>query len=247
MDLKNITIILVQPLNPGNIGSVSRAMRNTGLDRLRLIQPCDFRGDETRKMAVGDMSILTKARVCENLRDALKGVHLAVATTRRSRRRFSGFLSPRELAAQLAALPARSKAAIVFGPEDKGLSNSDIALCQRVSTIPAHGRFPSYNLAQAVMIYAYEIFCAFQDTVHARRLPGAGRRGDLATVRELEGMYGHWEQVLGLIKFFNRGRPQTLMESIRGFMGRSALSSRDIRILRGMFAAIELKFRAGKP
>lgn len=232
MKLSNVSIVLVRPKNPGNIGAVARAMKNTGLRKLILIDPCDFKTPEVEKMAVGDFSILGKVRIYKGLKEALKPFLWAVATTRRARRRFKPLLSPKEVAQKVAFMKNHARIALVFGPEDMGLENAEIALCQNVSTIPAHQALPSLNLAQAVMIYAYEIYCA-----SLRRSKACV--GDLASVRELEGMYEHFEKVLRKIKFFSRGKPQRLMESIRNFLSRAALSPRDVRILRGIFSTIE--------
>jgi tRNA/rRNA methyltransferase len=238
MKLSNISIVLVKPKGSGNVGSVARAMKNTGLKQLVLIDPCDFKNLEAKKMAVGDTSILGKAKVYSDLKDALGSYQFTVATTRRMRRRFNQFLSPREIAERIAALPNHFKIALVFGAEDKGLENAEIAHCQFVSTIPSHPKLPSLNLAQAVMIYAYEIYCRGLETIKTEKQ-------DMASVQELEAMYEHFERTLRLIKFFNRGKSETLMESIRNFLGRAKLSSRDIRILRGIFSTIRLRLQKG--
>jgi tRNA/rRNA methyltransferase len=180
------------------------------------------------------MSILGKARIYPHLKEALGNYQCTVATTRRTRRRFNQFLSPKEVAEKITALPDDFKVALVFGPEDKGLENAEVAHCQFVSTIPSHSKFPSLNLAQAVMIYAYELFCTSLKSSKTKK-------SDLASVQALESMYEHFEQTLKLIRFFNRGKPETLMESIRNFLGRAQLSDRDIRILRGIFSTIKLR------
>jgi len=236
MGLDHISIVLVRPQGPGNIGSVVRAMKNTGLKNLVLINPCDFKNEETRKMAVGDTRILNRAKIFPTLKEALKPYHFTVATTRRTRRRFNQFVPVRKMAQKIVRLPKTSKIAVVFGPEDKGLKNAEISLCQAVSMIPSHPKFPSLNLAQAVMIYAYEVFLAA-----AEAEPEESK--DLASNEEMEGMYGHLQTVLEQIEFFTRGKPETLMESIRNFSSRAALSPRDVRILRGVFSSIQRKIK----
>lgn len=182
-------------------------------------------------MAVGDMSILEKAQVFDDLKTALKSFRWSIATTRRHRRRFREGESPREIAKKISAFPTHSKVAIVFGPEDQGLGNADLALCQSVSSIPSHSAFPSLNLAQAVMVYAYELYCA--------SLSGSKQQmDDLAGHKELEGMFEHFEKTLFHIDYFNRGKSATLMESIRSFLNRARLSRRDVRILRGIFTTV---------
>ncbi len=257
MKLSDITIVLVRTIKSGNIGSVSRAMKNAGLSQLILVNPCDFENDEARKMAVGDMSILKKAKIFRNLKTAIKPFHWTVATTRRKRRRFNQFFSPRQVAEKIGSLPAGMKVAIVFGPEDQGLENQELALCQSISCIPSHSSFPSLNLAQAVMVYAYEIYVAslnLKDRLKAKgttktknhEILGFGTQNlkqakDIASQKEFEGMFGHLKDTLEHLGYFTKGKPETLMESIRNFMHRAQLGSRDIRILRGVFTTIVRK------
>lgn len=233
MKFNHIAIVLVRPKSAGNIGSVCRAMKNTGLSRLILIDPCDYLNDEAKKMAVGDRSILGKARVYSDLKKALKPFHWTIATTRRARRRFNEEWTPKDIAQRIVHLPDTHKVALVFGPEDMGLSNEEISLCQAMLTIPSHPKFPSLNLAQAVMVCVYEIYCASLSNV----CPSS--KEDLASMEALEGMYQHLQKVLTELKYFSRGKPGTLMESIRNFLGRARLGARDVRILRGVFSTIQ--------
>ena len=238
MKQSNISIVLVKTLYPGNIGSVVRAMKNMGFESLILVNPCDFRDhEETKKMSIGDQSILKKVKVCHDLKSALSPFQWTVATTRRRRRRFSQFLSPEDVAQKMGSLPRPKKAALVFGSEDKGLSNRDMALCQAVSTIDSSPSHPSLNLAQAVMLYLYQIY---QSKSHR---PRNTSETDLAGVREMEGMYQHLYILLEELRYFNRGRPETLMESIRNFLNRAQLGHRDVRILRGIFSSVRRKIR----
>ncbi len=257
MRLSDIAIVLVRTKKSGNIGSVSRAMKNGGLSQLILVNPCDFENDEARKMAVGDMSVLKKAKIFHDLKTALKPFHWTLATTRRKRRRFNQFFSPRQVAEKVGSLPAGTKIAIVFGPEDQGLENQELALCQSISCIPSHSSFPSLNLAQAVMVYAYEIYSSSLElknrfkvkkstkTKHTgnSKLETQDLKLDVASQKEFEGMFGHLENTLEHIGYFTKGKPETLMQSIRNFMHRAQLGSRDIRILRGVFTTIVRKIK----
>ncbi|MBI1883261.1 MAG: RNA methyltransferase [Chlamydiae bacterium] len=236
MKLSNVTIVLVEPKSPGNIGSVARVMKNTGLENLILISPCDWHDLEAKKMAVGDLSLIEKAKVYSDLKEALTPFRWTVATTRRTRRRFDQVLTPREVAQKIKEFPSRSKVALVFGPEDHGLSNPDLSLCHSLSTIPSSQKFPSLNLAQAVMVYAYEMYAAASWV-------SKKKRKDIAGVKELEGMYDHLEKMLFEIQYFTRGKPETLMESIRNFLNRADLSSRDVRILRGICSVVQKKVK----
>lgn len=240
MKLSNISIVLVRPIQPGNVGSVVRAMKNSGLRHLVLVDPCDIESDDAKKMAIGDTQILGNAKIYTSLKEALQRFTWTVATTRRVRRRFDSMLTPKGVAEKIKSLPDRARIAVVFGPEDRGLENAELALCQAVSTIPSHPKFPSMNLAQAVMVHAYEIYCKSLSKSKTSSK-------DLASVKELEGMYGHLKMALTRIGFFNRGKPETLMESIINFVGRSDLSPRDVRIMRGICATILRQLTNLKP
>lgn len=238
MELSNISVILVKTIHPGNIGSVVRAMKNMGMKDLVLIDPCEFDHEETKKMSVGDDLILKKVKVHDDLKEVLRAFQWTVATTRRDRRRFSHGMSPEEIAKKIWSFSGSERVALVFGPEDRGLSNQDLSLCQAVSTIDAAPLNPSLNLAQAVMVYLYQIYQA-RPRSRQRRVS----EKEWAGVREMEGMYRHFFSMLEELKYFNRGRPETLMQSIRSFLNRASLSHRDVRILRGICSSVIRKIK----
>ena len=128
--LSRIRIVLVEPKEPGNIGSVARAMKNTALSRLYLINAADHRCGDARKMAVGAGDVLYGATECDSLADALKGVALAVGSTHRPRENFDVMFGPRHTAERLVGLPEGREGALVFGREENGLTNEELQLCQ---------------------------------------------------------------------------------------------------------------------
>lgn len=150
--------VLNRPIVPENIGSAARAIGTMGWSRLRLVNPCSHLQDRARWMATHSTAVLEGAQVFEELPQALSDLDFSVATTARNRKRHRDALSPRALAEALQEKSdSASGVALVFGPEDCGLSNSELALCDVVSAIPTSGSHASLNLAQAVMIYAYEL------------------------------------------------------------------------------------------
>jgi tRNA/rRNA methyltransferase len=154
----NIYFILVRPSVPQNVGAAARAIKTMGFSHLRLVAPCDHLCDSAKWMAHGSTDILQRARVYATLEKALHDIDFAVGTSCKNRVLKKDYYPGAALADFLKRKQGSvSKTAVVFGREDTGLGNSDIALCDIISTVPMRTRYPSLNLAQAVMVYAYEL------------------------------------------------------------------------------------------
>ena len=152
----NIRIVLVEPAGPLNVGSVARVMKNMGLHQLVLVSPhCDHLGEEARLMAVRAADILETAKVVESLPAALVGCVRAIATTGDDSRSL-----PTKLEDPAHALPwlLEAPSALIFGPEDCGLTNAQLNRAQRLIRIPSSDAYSSLNLAQAVAICCYELY-----------------------------------------------------------------------------------------
>jgi tRNA/rRNA methyltransferase len=152
----NIRIVLVEPAGPLNVGSVARVMKNMGLHQLVLVNPhCDYLGEEARLMAVRAADILETAKVVESLPAALVGCVRAIATTGDDGRSL-----PTKLEEPADALPwlLEAPSALIFGPEDCGLTNAQLNRAQRLIRIPSSDAYTSLNLAQAVAICCYELY-----------------------------------------------------------------------------------------
>ena len=152
----NIRIVLVEPAGPLNVGSVARVMKNMGLHQLVLVNPhCDHLGEEARLMAVRAADILETAKVVESLPAALVGCVRAIATTGDDSRSL-----PTQLEDPADALPwlLEAPSALIFGPEDCGLTNAQLNRAQRLIRIPSSDAYTSLNLAQAVAICCYELY-----------------------------------------------------------------------------------------
>ena len=229
MRIEDIRIVLVRPQGQMNIGSVARAMKNVGLKELALVDPAGPPiHPDARLMAVGAHDILEDALIFPSLADALAECTWVIGTTRRGGKRREGVIDPRQMAAEVAEIIQQNKVAIIFGPEDKGLTNRDLDLCQRLATIPAHEEYGSLNLAQAVMIVSYEIFLAGR---HKKDLsPGE----KLATTAELEGMYRHMEEALLRIGFLAQNNPKRMMAVLRRIFSKAQLDTREVQVLRGI-------------
>ncbi len=236
LSLDRIQIVLVEPLYGGNIGQVSRAMMNFGLSRLVLVNPREHLTAESYWMARDGKKIMDEALVRPTLDAALEGVGLAVGTTRRISKYRRPALTPEELARELAPLTAENDVALVFGREDSGLTAEELNLCQWIVSIPASERFPSLNLAQAVLLMGYVLF---RSTLapDAEAAKGAGLR--LAGPSELERFHQHLEETLGSIGFLTGDHSPSILISLRRIFGRANLESRDVAILRGVLGQMD--------
>ena len=153
-----ICIVLVRPRHPGNVGAVARAMGNFGVTDLRLVDPCAHLHPEAHKFAANASHLLGGASVHPELSAALAGCDLTVATTRRGGRQRGTLLDSTELPRLAEGLPVSGRIALVFGPEDTGLSSAEVALCgHAVAVATSDGGLGSLNLGQAVLLFLYEL------------------------------------------------------------------------------------------
>ena len=227
VNLAHVAVILVEPQIPENIGSAARAMNNMGISRLILVRPknCDLA--RIVKTATGSsIEIVEHMEVFDNLLTALGEFHFVVGTTARIGSHRPALTNPRRLALELIGISRNNHVALLFGPEDRGLSNDHLRLCHTIAAIPTD-RFSSLNLAQAVMILCYEIFLAGRE-------PDKNPVPRLANKFELEGMYDHLKEVLMRIGFINPQNPEHWMLNIRRFLARIPLRAREVRVIRGI-------------
>jgi tRNA/rRNA methyltransferase len=249
-NLGRVRIVLVQTAGPRNLGSVARVMKNMGLDDLWLVDPqCDPQDPEARAMAVHARELLEQVRIVPHLTDALRDCQRAIATVGRVPEAPSVTL-PEE---GLAWLLAVSQGAIVFGPEDRGLSNGELQYCQRILQIPTTKSYPSLNLAQAVGICAYTLrrLVLDADVPPSDRplLSGPLRpnlpskmAGDLlesyplehSTIAEREAAYTQLEDLLLRIGFLYPHTRFQRMQKVRHLFERSHLTSAEVTFLRGI-------------
>ena len=230
--LKNIAVVLVEPQMPENIGFAARAMNNMGIKSLILVNPenCDL--CRILKTATESSThIIDAMEVCHSLSEALGPFHYVIGTTARIGANRPALTKPRSLAQTLISLSYHNRVAVLFGPEDRGLSNDHLRLCHTIATIPT-AQFSSLNLAQAVMIICYEIFLA-----GGKQNPGVSPR--LANKFELEGMYGHLKDVFMKIGFIDPQNPEHWMLNIRRFLSRLPLRAREVRVIRGVCRQID--------
>jgi tRNA/rRNA methyltransferase len=229
--LSKIAIVLVEPREPGNIGAAARAMANMGLSRLVLVRPPPHLVGDAFKMALAARPILEAAVVADDLGEAVARFGFVAGTTRRAGSGRRGRLSPRALAAELPGVAGANDVAILFGREDSGLTNAELRFCQRLVTIPSSDGFGSLNLAQSVLVVAYEIFIAAGAAGAGAERP-AGKR---ASIADLEGLYAQTERSLLQIGYLDPANPARMMRVFRRLVGRAGPDAREVRALRGIF------------
>ena len=235
MNLNAMSIVLVRPKFPENVGSVARVMKNMGLTRLTLVDGCSPLHANAYKLASGAEEILERAEEFPTLREAVLGMECVAGTTSRRGKERTPLLSPRDLVDKLIPLSMNNSIALVFGPEREGLNNEELSLCHLFGRIPSSTAFPSLNLSHAVTILCYELF---QST-----LPVEERPSRLAKSEDLEKMFEHMEGTLIDIGFLDAKHPAPIMRVFRRLFGRSRLDSREVQILHGIWSKIDWQMR----
>lgn len=231
---KQPVFVLVRPQMGENIGAAARAMWNFGLDRLRVVAPRDgWPNEKAVAMASGAGRLLDEADVTETLPAALEDATYIFATSARIRGLTKPVFSP-ERAMELAAekMAAGEKVAVLFGPERAGLENEDVARANALITVPVNPEFPSLNLAQCVLLTAYEWRRA-QGAVEHERMEIA-RGGDPATGADVEAWAVHLEDRLEDRGFFYPPEKAANMKiNLRNLWSRMPLTRADVQMLHG--------------
>lgn len=235
----NVAFVLFKPKSAGNVGAAARAIRNMGLCDLRLVEPLRWdpaRIREASRMAVHAAELIERASIFSDLHAALADRTLTIGTTCRPRAHRHVVVGVRETCASL--VTSNEKIAFVFGPEDHGLSNQELKLCQFIATIPADEAYNSLNLAQAVMIVAYELMMARKPpnvAVYGRAWTPAAPSGSVrARAVEIDAMLDRIEGALTAIGFIAADSSERIMSALREVFARSDLNSREVDILNGM-------------
>jgi len=237
-------IVLVRPQEEGNVGAVARAMANFGLSRLILVEPAAPLRATARAFAVHAEEILDRAERVPDLGAALAGFGRVVATTAaRDRPWPQRLIAPRELPPLLATDPPGTAAAIVFGPEPSGLTNRELALASALVRVPTAPEQPTLNLAQAVLVLAYEIHLA---RLHAAAETTASEEEPLATAEELGGFFEHLAALLRRVRFARDTTIEGVERDLRRMLARAAPTRREVTILRGVLRRIGHAIEAGK-
>lgn len=238
MSISEVKIILVEPAGPLNVGSVARVMKNFGLNQLVLVNPqCDRFGDEAKLMAVRARDILETAVVVDTLPQALQGCRHAIATTGTDHDLNVPLESPRTALPWLLQTVGQP-AALIFGREDRGLTNQELNYAQRFVRIPSSNEYTSLNLASAVGVCCYELAQSV-NTDPQHTFPET----ELAPLDVVESYYQQLESLLLDIGFLYPHTASSRMEKFRQLYNRAQLRTQELSMLRGILRQLRWSLR----
>jgi tRNA/rRNA methyltransferase len=227
-------VILVRPQLGDNIGMAARAMLNCGLSSLRLVSPRDgWPNPKALRAASGADVVLEKATQFDTVAAAVADLERVVATTARNRELTQRILTPRHAAAEMRGwIGGGEKVGILFGPERTGLTNDDMVHADTALSIPLNPQFSSLNIAQAVLLVAYEWAAAGEGTPPERMAEHATRP---ATKDELLNLFTHLERALDQSGFLrNKAMRPAMVHNLRAFLQRAAMTEQEVRSFHGV-------------
>ena len=232
-----IRMVLVNTTHPGNIGGAARAIKNMGLTELYLVQPREYPAPRAVWRAAGARDILANAKIVESLDEAIEGCGLVVGTSARERRIPWPLINPRECGEKIWSEAASHDVALLFGREDRGLTNSELQKCNFHVHISSNPDYSSLNLATAVQVLAYEVRMASLQNDKGV-LPTMDEWDQpLATADELELFHNHLEETMVRLKFYDPDNPKQLLTRMRRLFNRTRMDKMEVSMLRGLLTA----------
>jgi tRNA/rRNA methyltransferase/tRNA (cytidine32/uridine32-2'-O)-methyltransferase len=232
----SVVVVLDQPQDLVNIAHVVRGMKNFGFKDLRLVQPREYDAYRVEGIAHQTADVLARVRTFASLGEAIADCVHVVGLTARGRTAKRNLQRPREAATEITALAEDGPVAVLFGREDKGLSNEALDRCHRVVTIPSESSYPSLNLGHAAIIILYEL--ALARGAETRPFKAPRRASEPAAAEELERLFADIERALAAIDFFKTRNAEGIMRTMRELAHRTPLDLREVKLLRAM--AIEV-------
>lgn len=237
--LNSVKIVLVGTTHPGNIGAAARAMKNMGFRNLSLVKPKEFPSDVATYRSKAAKDILENALIFNNLEEAVVDCELVIGTSARDRKVPWPILSPKESAEEVSKSLKIHKIAIVFGREDRGLTNEELGLCNYHVHIPTDPEYSSLNLSQAVQILVYEIRMAVLSDDENQDYWDV----ELANNNQTEMLIQHMDELMQEVDFYDVDNPRKLLLRVRRFFKRSRIDVMETNIFRGLFATIQKKLK----
>lgn len=225
-----LVVVLHRPQDLVNIASVVRVMKNFGLRDLRLVAPVEYDAYRVEGIAHKTGDVLKRTREFDSLDQALADCHHVVGFTARQRSAKRNAQRPREAASEIVAVAASDLVALVFGPEDQGLTNEELDRCHRIVTIPTSPDYASLNLAQAAAVMAYELFLARGTPP----LKPPRRAAEPASQEQLERLFADARRALDAIDFFKTRNPEPIMRTVREIVHRTPFDAREVELARAM-------------
>ena len=244
--LEKIRVVLFRPKYPENIGSVARACLNMGVSDLVIVKPQNFNMDKALPLAtVHARQLLESARITDTLAEAVEGCTAVFGTTARTGGWRKGIMNPETLAGVVdERVRSGGNVAVVFGPEDKGLTNEETSMCSGLMTIPTSREGTSLNLAQAVVVVLYECFKKALDSPFVPDGPVEERP---TTVQEQEALFGNLQETLLAIDFLKDDNPDYWMLPVRRFFSKINLKRNEFNLLMGVCRQVQWFVRTHGP
>ncbi len=232
-----LSIVLIETSHPGNIGAAARAMKNMGVANLTLVNPKEFPSDKAIYRAVSAEGVVKSATVVPDVDTAIADCQLVIGTSARDRRIPWPLINPRECGEMVVKEQrAGRKVAIMFGREDRGMTNEELQKCHFHVNIPTGEAYSSLNLAMAVQVICYEVLQASLD--QKRPAPDSNWDVSFATGADMEHLFTHLEETLIQVKFHDPDNPRQLMHRLRRLFTRIRPDQMEVNILRGFLTAI---------
>jgi tRNA (cytidine32/uridine32-2'-O)-methyltransferase len=237
--LQAVRIVLVNTSHPGNIGGVARAMKNMGLTQLYLVAPKDYPSERAEWRASNALDVLQSAIVVDDLESAIADCGLVIGTSARERRIPWPLVTPRECADRSYYESASHPVAIVFGREDRGLTNEELHKCNYHVHIPSNPGYSSLNLAAAVQVITYELRMSCFNAQNGKAIHFDDWDMPPAKNEALEHYYTHLQSTLESIGFLSPDNPRQTMTRLRRLYSRVRLDEMELNILRGVLTAMK--------
>ncbi|WP_086931145.1 tRNA (cytosine(32)/uridine(32)-2'-O)-methyltransferase TrmJ [Agarilytica rhodophyticola] len=237
--LKRIRMVMVNTTHPGNIGAAARAIKNMGLSSLVLVDPKEFPSPKAVWRAAGAVDVLENVKVVSTLDEAISGCGLVVGTSARERRIPWPLLTPRECGDRVCVESQEHDIAILFGREDRGLTNEELQKCNYHVHIPANADYSSLNIAAAMQVIAYEIRMSFLNQEAGQAITFDDWDMPPAKQQDLEMYYTHLEETLAKLGFYDPKNPRQTMTRMRRLYSRVRMDEMELSIMRGMLTSIQ--------
>ena len=249
--LSHVRIVMVNTTLPANIGSALRAMKTMGLCKLVLVSPKTYPHPDIDALAAGATDLIDQIEIVETLEDAIKDCHIVFGTSARSRTIPWPLLDARPAAqkSMKAVLQEQQEIAVIFGREDRGLTNEELALANFHVTIPVNTEYGVLNVAQAIQIICYEMRMAATELMEHEVDDKATMKvteddtmewdEPLVTHEQMEQFYPHIQKMLEEIEFLDPKNPRLLPLRLRRLFGRIQLDRMEYHLLRGIFSRVQ--------
>jgi TrmH family RNA methyltransferase len=227
--LSRIVVVLDHPKDLVNIAGVTRVVMNFGIGGLRVVQPDEFDAYRIEGIAHRSSEIIERTTLHDTLEDAVGDASFVIGTTARARTAGRTYVRPREAAERAIERAQDGYVAVIFGREDRGLTNQALDLCHAVAIIPTDPDYTSLNLSQACLVLMYEIFMAADGAEPT--LPKGRRATRPPTQAELEETFAAIEAGLARIEFYKAREPSAVMRTLRTIISRAEPDLREAKLL----------------